>query len=100
MQIPARWSRTSLSRNVFFIFFGDVSHDSYGFAIIFGRVASKNALETYETAWGVPQKVEKTSGDSLGGLGGSWQLLATFGAPGRLWKSSGTSPESSERLPI
>ena len=91
----------------FLDFFMTASSISYTFETIFGKTTSHNALEKYDSVRDVPQKVEKTSRDSLGGLRGSGQLLASRG---QLWQSSGSSWEvlgelgrvcrSSGRLPI
>ena len=66
------------------------SSKTYTFETIFGKTTSQNALEKYDSVRDVPQKVEKTSRDSLGGLRGSGQLLASRG---QLWQSSGSSWE-------
>ena len=63
---------------------------TYTFKTIFGKHTSKNALEKYDSVRDIPQKVEKTSGDSLGGLRGSGQLLASRG---QLCQSSGSAWE-------
>ena len=70
----------------FFDFFRTASCETYTFSTIFRRVTSKNALETYHSVRDIPEKVEKTSGDSLGGIRGSWQLLASRG---QLWELLG-----------
>ena len=49
-------------------FFMTASSKTYTFETIFGKTTSKNALEKYDSVRDVPHKVEKTSGDSLGGL--------------------------------
>ena len=43
----------------------------------------------------IPEKVKKTSSDSLGGIRGSWQLLGTLGAP---WGLLGEPGEVSKEL--
>ena len=74
----------------FFDFFMTASSKTYTFETIFGKTTSQNALEKYDSVRDIPQKVEKTSRDSLGGLRGSGQLLASRG---QLWQSSGSSWE-------
>ena len=59
------------------------SSKTYTVETILGKTTSQNALEKYDSVRDVPQKVEKTSRDSLGGLGGSGQLLASRG---QLWQ--------------
>ena len=59
---------------------------TYTFETTFGKTTSQHALEKYDSVRDIPQKVEKTSGDSLGGLRGSGQLLAS---QGQLWQSLG-----------
>ena len=91
----------------FFDFFMTASSKTFACGTIVGKTTSQNALEKYDSVRDVPQKVENTSGDSLGGLRGSGQLLASRG---QLWQSSGSSWEvlgelgrvcrSSGRLPI
>ena len=62
------------------------SSKTYTFETIFGKTTSQNALEKYDSVRDIPQKVEKASRDSLGGLRGSGQLLAS---QGQLWQSLG-----------
>ena len=54
-----------------FDLFIPLSAKTYTFEIICGRVASQNALEKYDSVADVPQTVEQTSRDSLGGMRGS-----------------------------
>ena len=63
---------------------------TYTFETIFGKTTSQNALEKYDSVRDIPKKVEKTSRDSLGGLRGSGQQLASRG---QLWQSSGSAWE-------
>ena len=65
-----------------FDFCRTASHESYTFSTIFSQVTSKNALKTYHSVADVLEKVKKTSRDGLGGLRGSWQVLASRG---QLW---------------
>ena len=74
----------------FFDFFMTAPSKTCAFDTIFGKTTSQNALEKYDSVRDIPQKVEKTSRDSLGGLRGSGQLLASRG---QLWQSSGGSWE-------
>ena len=71
-------------------FFMTASSKTYTFETIFGKTTSQNALEKHDSVRDIPQKVEKTSRDSLGGLRGSGQQLASRG---QLWQSSGSSWE-------
>ena len=74
------------------MFFRTASCETYTastFSTIFSRVTSKNALETYHSVRDIPQKVEKTSRDSLGGLRGSWQPWGALGGSGGALGGSG-----------
>ena len=82
----------------FFDFFRTASCETYTFSTIFSRVTSKNALETYHSVGDVPEKVEKTSGDSLGGLRGSWQLSACRGQLRALLGGAGGAWEAPRKL--